>query len=73
LAQKLHLQIEEWARPGSETMGVACKALKVARNTNAADVQTVTNIFAASGAFWGYRKRYDTMSLLMRGDGMCAK
>jgi hypothetical protein len=35
-------------------MGVTCKAPKVARKTNAADVQTLPIIFAASGTFWGY-------------------
>lgn len=53
-ATKPSTRHQEWARPGSETMGVACKAPKVARKTNAADVQTLPIIFAASGMFWGY-------------------
>jgi hypothetical protein len=41
-------------KTGSKTTGVACKAPKVARKTNAADVQTLPIIFAASGTFCGY-------------------
>ena len=53
-ATKPSTRHQEWARLGSETMGVACKAPKVARKANAADVQTLPIIFAASGMFWGY-------------------